>query len=204
MKPRTWIVAVALVAVALPLFPRSAQEQAPEGPTMEEVMEKWQRYCAPGEEHGKLELFLGEWNTELRFTQSYGAMTSEAVEKGTCTFRWLIEGLWVQSESKGTVLGMPVHSFMTIGYDRMKMSYVTSAVDSMNTYMLHSEGDFDPKGKVLITYGTLDEWITGEHDKMVKYVWRFVDADKIVFEVHDLPIGEENTKVVEITYTRKT
>jgi hypothetical protein len=38
---------------------------------------------------------------------------------------------------------------------------------------------------------------------MVKYAWRFVSDDKTVLEVHDLPIGENNTKVVEITFTRQ-
>ena len=39
---------------------------------------------------------------------------------------------------------------------------------------------------------------------MVKYVWRFVTKDRLVLEVHDLPIGEKNTKVVEFTYNRKS
>ncbi len=54
-----------------------------------------------------------------------------------------------------------------------------------------------------MSYGTIDEYLTGEHDKMVKTVWRFISDDKMVLEIHDLPIGENNTKVVEITYTRK-
>jgi hypothetical protein len=37
---------------------------------------------------------------------------------------------------------------------------------------------------------------------MVKNVYRFVDADTIVLEVHDLPIGETNTQVIEFKYTR--
>ena len=53
-----------------------------------------------------------------------------------------------------------------------------------------------------LTSATLDEYLTGEHDKMVKYVWRFSSKDKMVLEVHDLPIGENNTKVLEISYAR--
>jgi serine/threonine protein kinase len=49
---------------------------------------------------------------------------------------------------------------------------------------------------------TLDEYLTGEVAKMVKYVWRFESADRFVIEVHDLPIGENNTKVFEIVHTR--
>lgn len=54
----------------------------------------------------------------------------------------------------------------------------------------------------LVSYGPMDEPLTGENDKPVKYVWRFPDAKTIVFELHDLAIGEPNTKVVEVTYRR--
>jgi hypothetical protein len=69
--------------------------------------------------------------------------------------------------------------------------------------MTHAEGDMDPSGNTLIAYGTLDEYLTGEHDKMVKYVWRFQSPTRIVLEVHDLPIGENNTKVVEVTLEKQ-
>jgi hypothetical protein len=92
---------------------------------------------------------------------------------------------------------------MIMGYDNFKMSYVTSMVSTFDTAMLHSEGDLAQDGNTLITYGTLDEYLTGEHDKMVKYVWRLVSDDKVVMEVHDLPIGETNTKVIEVVSTRK-
>ena len=49
---------------------------------------------------------------------------------------------------------------------------------------------------------------------MVKYVYRFSGEraeggawkaiDRIVLEVHDLAIGELNTKVLEFTYTRQS
>ena len=55
----------------------------------------------------------------------------------------------------------------------------------MDTAMVHSEGDMDQTGKTLLTYGTLDEYLTGEHDKMVKYIWRFQSPTRIVFEVND-------------------
>jgi hypothetical protein len=49
----------------------------------------------------------------------------------------------------------------------------------MDTAMLHAEGDMVPDGKALILYGPLDEYLTGEIAKMVKYVWRFASPDKM-------------------------
>jgi hypothetical protein len=80
---------------------------------------------------------------------------------------------------------------------------VSSTVSSFDTAMHYAEGDLDPSGKALLMYGTLDEYLTGEHDKMVKSVWRFVSEDEMALEVHDLPIGEKNTKVFEVRYKRR-
>lgn len=124
------------------------------------------------------------------------------MEKGTIETKWLMPGRWLMSETKGTMMGMPSHSVIMMGYDNFKMSYVFTAVSNMDTAMLRTEGDMDPSGKTLIMYGTLDEYLTGEHDKMVKYLWRFESDDKTIMEIHDLPIGENNTKVIEIVATR--
>jgi len=163
------------------------------------MMEKAKRFTQPGEHHKALERFLGKWTIEMRL---FMAGTPTPPEKGTAEFSWLMTGRWLKSEWKGTMMGMPVDGFMLLGYDNFKQSYVSTTVTSLDTAMTHAEGDMDPSGNSLLSYGTLDEYLTGEHDKMVKYVWRFPSKDKLVLEVHDLPIGEKNTKVVEVTYTR--
>ncbi len=61
----------------------------------------------------------------------------------------------------------------------------------------------DPSDKVLVSYGTLDEYLTGENDKMVKYLWRFTGPDELVLEVYDLPIGEKNNQVIEVRFRRR-
>ena len=38
---------------------------------------------------------------------------------------------------------------------------------------------------------------------MVKYVYRFVSSTEMVLEIHDLPIGLENTQVVEIKFEKR-
>jgi hypothetical protein len=96
-----------------------------------------------------------------------------------------------------------MRTFSILGYDNFKMSYVTTTVNSFDTTMAHAEGDLDPSDKALLVYGTIDEYLTGEHDKMVKYVWRFPAADELILEIHDLPIGEKNAQVIEIRFKRR-
>lgn len=180
----------------------SAPAQSGGGPAQKEMaaaMEKARRFTQPGEAHKALGRFAGKWSTEMRFFMM-GKPTPP--EKGTAEFAWLMPGRWMKGEMSGSLMGNPAKWFTLIGYDNFKQSYVTTNVSTMDTAMTHAEGDMDPGGAVLIMYGTLDEYLTGEHDKMVKYVWRFASPDRIVMEVHDLPIGETNTKVLEMTYVR--
>ena len=167
---------------------------------MKAMMEKAREFTQPGPEHELLQRFVGEWRTEQRITMM-GAETTPEVGRSSCSV--LMDSRWVRCQGNGSMMGMPVQSFLIVGYDRFKKSYVTAALGTMDTALLTSEGDLDPNGKVLITYGTLDEYLTGEHDKMVKYVWRFLSDDEILMEIHDLPIGETNTKVVEMRFLRE-
>lgn len=167
---------------------------------MAAIMERAQKFTQPGEHHAFLRRFLGSWDTELRFAMEGMNMPPET---GSAEFSWLMEGRWLQQETEGTMFGKPTRWYSIIGYDNMKMSYVVTSVSSMDTAMNRAEGDLDPSGNSSITYGTIDEYLTGEHDKMVKTVWRFVSEDEMLMEVHDLPMGERKTKVVEVASTRR-
>ena len=186
--------------LGLPLAQGKGQDPQPPSPAeIQQMMEKAKQYTQPGKNHDALKRFIGKWRIQLRLTM--GGQDSKP-EGGTAEFSWLMPGRWLRGEGSGSMMGMPLQSFWVLGYDNFKQSFVATSVTSMDTAMLRSEGDLTQDGSTLITYGTLDEYLTGEHDKMVKYVWRFVGDDKIVHEVHDLPIGEQGTKVVEVVYER--
>jgi Protein of unknown function (DUF1579) len=192
LKPMIWISSL-LAALALP-----ASSSETEKVDMAAMMAAAKKYTAVGDNHKVLERFLGEWEIETTVL-----MAGAKPEKGTANFRWLIDGRWMLAESNGTMMGMPMRTFSIIGYDNFKMSFVSASVNSFDTALATAEGDLDPSGQALLSYGTIDEYLTGEHDKMVKYIWRFLGKDEMVLEVHDLPIGENNTKVVEIRYRRR-
>lgn len=176
------------------------QDPQDKGGEMAAMMAKAKKFTAPGKHHKELERLLGTWTTETRFFQGPNAMPPE---KGEAEFRWRMQDRWVEGTWKGTLMRMPIEGVLLFGYDNFKQSFVYSQVTTMDTAMLHAEGDMDPSGKAMLLYGTLDEYLTGEHDKMVKYVWRFASPDEMSLEVHDLPIGENHAKVVEVTYKRK-
>lgn len=194
----------AALACALPLALTSgatpsptAQDAGEEAAGMQAMMEKMMRYGAPGPQHAWLERFLGEWETEMVVS-----MPGAKPEKGRSTTTWLLDGRWIQTRGTGAMMGMPYEAVTTMGYDNFKMSFVATTVSSLDTAMNRVEGDLAPAGDTLILYGTIDEYLTGEHDKMTKTIYRFLSDDEYVMEVHDLAIGEENTKVVEVRFQR--
>jgi hypothetical protein len=126
-----------------------------------------------------------------------------APAKGTAEIGWLMEGRWLQMDVKSVLFGQPFRKFSIMGYDNFKKSFVTTTVSTFDTAMIQVEGDLDQHGTSLVSYGVLDEYLTGEINKPIKVAWRFKSDDQLVMEVHDFGIGETNTKVFEIVYNRK-
>lgn len=171
-------------------------------PDMNEMMKKWMEAITPGEPHKAFNQFVGSWETATSIWME-GPGAPPTVTKGSAEFKIIMDGRYLVQESKGEMMGMPMTGMGVTGYDNFNKKYVSFWIDNLSTAMYLSEGSIDPAGKVLSLYGKMDEPMTGEHDKNVKYVSRVVDPDKFVFEIHDLAIPEPNTKVVEVVYTRK-
>lgn len=200
-----WTKYALALLVAVALLPNLAVSQDP-GPggmspeKMAEMMKKWMEASKPGEFHARLGRFIGRWDTE---TTVYGMGPAPMKSKGEAETRWLFEGRWLVTESKGSMMGMPLQGFGIQGYDNFRKQYVGMWVDSLGTAMLTMSGPPSRDGKLESQWGLMDEPMTGEVGKHVKYVTRVISDDKFVFEIHDLAIGGDKTKVIEIVHTRK-
>jgi hypothetical protein len=175
------------------------EEHAGHGGEMDAMMTMWKEVSTPGEAHQKLNALVGKWNTESTMWMD---PQNPMVSKGTAEIRWILGGRFLQQDMTGEMMGMPFTGTGVTGYDIYNMKYIGSWVDNSSTAMFTMEGTFDQSGKVLTMYGKMDEWMTGERDKNVKYVTRFTGPDSFAFEIHDLAIGEASTKVMQILYTR--
>jgi hypothetical protein len=174
----------------------------PQPKDAEEGMARWLQTCKPGPAHERLAELLGSYDILTRV--SWGPDQPPMELQGSAEFSWLAEGKWLQLRFSGTLLdGKPGSGLWLLGYDNFKERFVTTMVDSMQTCMNSASGHFDQSGDDLILWGTIDEPMTPEQDKMVKYVYRGFGRDVFVFEIHDMMIGESNTKVIEIAFTRR-
>lgn len=177
-----------------------ATQQNPAQMSKEEMEKGWKRYieiCKPGREHKFYEQMVGKWNVTVRMGEGGGET------KGVSENSWAYDGRWLKCNYKGSMAGMPVDSTMIMGYDNFKKKFVFTTFDSVTTNIRPAEGSIDQSGKNIFFYGPMDEPITGENDKPVKYALRIIDHDKHIMEVHDLAIGEKNTKVMEFEFNRE-
>ncbi len=201
-------VLVGSLSVAGPAISSPASAQGQEGSphphvdmNMQEMMKKWQEAATPGEQHRHLNRLVGQWTTKTRMWM--GPPGSPPMEtEGTAEYRWILDGHYMLMEIHGEMMGQPHTGWGIIGYDNYRKQYTQAWIDNMSTATYFSAGNFDPSGNVLTLYGTMDEPMTGEIGKTVFYKVRLVDEDKHIFEIHDPVLGEGNTKVMEMVYTR--
>jgi hypothetical protein len=209
MKTRLFFCVMALVAVSvLSTHQVSSQVQDPQQKTdkkpdasADEMMKKWMEMAAPGESHKVLDSLVGKWDTVTRLWMEPGKLAAET--KGTAEVKWIMDGRYLQEETTGQIMGAAHKSVGVTGFDNFKKKYVKYWFDNMGTAIYSSEGFLDPSGKLVVTYGKMDDPSTGERDRPLKFITRIIDKNKFVLEIYDLPGSTSEFKSGEITYTRK-
>jgi hypothetical protein len=187
----------------------AAADKAPAGQPspedMQEMMAMWMKLAAPSEGHKRLEPMVGKWDAVVKVYMG-GPDAPASESKGEAESEWILGGRFVLSKYKGTVsMGgppMPFEGTGMLGYDNYRQMYVGNWADSMGTPMLFMTGAASQDGTTVTMYGEMDEPTMKIIGRMVKYVTRFIDKDKYVWEMYDLHVGPDY-KVMEITYTRK-
>ena len=164
-------------------------------------MARWMETTKPGPAHERLKELLGTYEVKMSILGMPGEAAMES--KGTSEVSWLAEGKWLQMKWSVPMFGHAVTGAELLGYDNFKQRYVWCQVNSLETAMKTASGHFDKSGDNLILWGQIDEPATPEQDKEVRYIWRGFGQDKCTIEVHDMMIGETDTKVVTFEFTRK-
>jgi hypothetical protein len=171
-------------------------------PSEEEMMKRWQEAMTPGDSHKKLEALVGAWDTEVK-TWMNGPDSEAMVSKGTSETKFVLGGRYVQEEFTSVMMNQPFSGVGFTGYDNFNKKYVGFWIDNMSTGMATMNGSVDKSGSAFTMWGTMDEPMTGEKAKKMKYVTRVIDNDKHVFEVYDVKTYGDKKPTMQITYTRK-
>ena len=197
------LLAVVLLFSAVEVFSQEKSKGNEKAPAMsEEMMKRWMDAATPGDSHKLLDQFVGKWEVASRvWLEGPGKPPTEG--KAAAEIKWILDGRYVQEDATAQVMGMPHKSIGITGYDNIKKKYVMSYIDNMATGIYTGEGTLDASGKVMTLFGKFDEPMTGERDKVIKFVLRLAGPDKHIFEIYDLVGTPDEFKSVEMTYVRK-
>ena len=167
-------------------------------PSPEEMQKMMAEMTAPAEEHKRLWKLEGPWN--LALTWSEGG--KEMKETSTSRFSKVFNGLFMQQEVNGKMMGVPFHGLELMGYSKATKKYQTVWIDSMGTGMMISEGTADSTGKVITFTGTMDDPMVGGRCD-VRTVVTHIDDNKFTFDMYGT-MGDKEEKMMSIVYTRAT
>ena len=200
MTSRITIGAMLLVAITALVTTKAVSQEPPSPEAMAEMMKKMVEAGTPGEQHAFLMKRVGKWTTTYKFWMA-GPGSEAMTSTGTAEMKSILGGRWLQETSKGMIMGQPHEGFGLSGYDNFRKQFRTMWFDNMSTTVYAMTGYLDRTGKVLTTYGPMDEPATGEVAKISRFVTTFVSDDEFVLSGYDLRLGDD-AKVMEIVYKR--
>ena len=97
----------------------------------------------------------------------------------------------------------PYEGIGFVGYDNYRNMYTGSWRSNLGTNVISHTGSMAPGGKVLRSYGKMDEPMLNVIGRTVKYEMTIVNKDQHILKVYDLH-ARDDYLVLDITYTRKT
>lgn len=168
---------------------------------MQAAMERYMKLGETGPQHKFLaDHLVGEWDVVSRFWMDPAAPAIEST--ATSTARPILNGRYIQSDYSGDMMGMPFTGISITGYDNYTKQFNAVWIDSMSTAMFISNGSMARDGSGLTFHGTMNEPMTGEINKTVRFDYDFSDPDRHVFTGWEVAYGEP-FKVMELIYTRR-
>ncbi|MEO6669068.1 MAG: DUF1579 domain-containing protein [Ferruginibacter sp.] len=167
--------------------------------TTDGSMDAWKAYMTPGIPHKMLAKSTGTWNEEVTMWMAPGAAPEKS--KAVAENKMIMNGLYQESITKGTMMGMPFEGKSIVGYDNAKKVFVSSWIDNMGSGIMHMEGPWDDATKSMNLTGTCADPMSGKI-MTVRETFRIVDDNTQMMEMYmPGPDGKE-FKTMEIKFTR--
>ena len=174
-----------------------SQEQSAEDQAM---MKKWMEYATPGKFHKTLEYFTGHWTAVSKHWMKPGDKAIESKDN-TGSARMIMDGRYLVSVSKGSMMGMDFTGLSITGYDNLNKKFMGYWIDSTGTGFFPYEGQLDETGKIRTDMGTWDDLMTGgKYD--VRMVTTIVDDNTYTFEMFMKYPNAPEYRSMEMTYSR--
>jgi len=152
----------------------------------------------PGPEHEILKKEVGTWDATVEMSPGPGAppLVSQGIETNS-----LLGGMWLVTQFKSDMGGMPFEGHGISGWDAGKKKYSWTWVDSMSTGISLGEGTWDAAAQAMTGWMEGPD-MTGKVMRS-KSVTQWKDADTRLFTISGTGPDGKEMSFLEITYKRR-
>ena len=179
---------------------KPAEKKAKPGAMDEKAMhEMMMKAATPGDNHKKLEGFVGNWDVKVKMWMDPSKPAEESA--GTAESTWVLGNRFVQEKFQGTFMGQPFSGMGYTGYDNVMKKYVGTWMDTMSTGVMTSKGTM--AGNAMTATASMSDPMTGKTSNATMKV-TMTDNDHHTMEMWGPGPNGKNYKMMEITYTRKS
>jgi len=166
----------------------------------EEMMKYYEKVGAPGPHHAVLNAVVGEFDAKGAFWMDPSA--PPVTSGGHSANVWVLGGRYIQMKYEGDFMEQQFTGIGYLGYDNMTKRYQSTWMDSMSTLIMFMQGDMDEATKTITWKGKMPDPITGQ-TMLVRETLRIASPDRHVIEWFQAYPDSEETKTMEIVYTRR-
>ncbi|MFB3056239.1 MAG: DUF1579 domain-containing protein [Ignavibacteriaceae bacterium] len=185
------IFAVLIILLLLPATTIFAQDE------MSADQKAWMDYMTPGPMHEMMAGSVGEWKSKNTFWMDPAG--EPMVSEGTVKFEMIMDGRYMKSTHKGTVMGMPFTGMFLQAYDNATKEFIAIWIDNLGTGMSVSKGTYDEGTKTLNSTGTMVDPMSGK-ELGYRQTVQLIDDNHQVMEMFLYSDGKEYTSmIVELT-----
>jgi len=191
---------LAVTAAMLLAAPTQAQEgEHAMTPEQQAEMEAYMTAGTPGAPHEALAATAGSYDLKIKGWHEPGGPPTE--DTGTSKRTMVLDGRVLVEEVTASMMGMPFTGQSMTGYDNVSGKYWSTWTDSMSTGIMVSSGTCDAQ-KVCSFTGTWNDPIT-KGPVTARMTSRWTSPTTEVFEMYGPGKDGKETKMMEITYTKK-
>jgi hypothetical protein len=154
----------------------------------------------PGEHHKHMAFQEGSWNVKGQFWMAPSAPPMES--DGTATFKWILDGRFMQQKYSSQFMGMDFQGIGTTGYDNMGKKYMATWTDNMTTSIMSETGQCDGSGKKTEWKGAMADPASGQ---MVSTRTEQIVESNDKFSLMSYGTGPDGSEfpIMKLVYTRK-
>jgi len=158
----------------------------------------WMEYMTPGPMHNLMAESVGEWKAKSTFWMTPDA--EPLVMEGTATSEMIMDGRYLKTMHKGSMMGMPFEGIMLQGFDNATEKFTSIWIDNLGTGTSVSSGTYEEERNSIFFTGSMVDPVSGKNINF-KQVVKFIDDNHQVFEMYQDYEGKDY-KSMEVDVTR--